>query len=484
MRNSTIARWAGMLAVAFLLMPLSACDKILSVDNPEEISVDELYDQQLLDAQVNGVLWALSEIVAGEEGAIVQGVAFLTDEQITGLNWEDWQRYNQRIANYNEGPGDNIWIDQSRLVSVGEDALIRLDSLSGDPASDVRVAKVSAWTGYGYLIMAESMCQAVIGTADSLGSDLLGPLEVMALAIPHFQRAVTVATAAGATDIANLAHVGLARAYLTLGDFANVVTQASAVPAGFRYWMEYSESQDQLNNNLQSEVHGTNHTIGVSPWFLQGTFGTQDLVDTQTDPRIQHTSRWTVGHDAATMLYKPYQGLRFSGYTGATIAPQSAACPNCTPGGADEGNGDNGDVILFQKNTNVLLADYVEAQHHMYEAMMRQGGNDAAVNVFVNARRAVGNEDPVALTGAALFTELRRQRGRDLFMGGFRLGDLRRWARDGVGNFFPTGAHPSPTRPPAVYGPWTCIPIPLEEYEGNPGVQKPADPYTPPSGII
>ena len=484
MRNSTIARLAGLLTVVLLLVPLSACDSILSVNNPEEISVDELGSTELLDAQVTGVLWSLAEHMSGDEEARTQGVAFLTDEQLTGLNWEDYQRTNQRIVIYTEGPVYSVWGDISRIIRTGENALEKLDSLAPAPGSDARVALVEALVGYGFLFAGETMCQSVIGLPDSLGSTLYGPLETMQFAIPRLERAIQVGQAAGATDVVNLARVGLARAHLTLGNWSDVIQYAQAVPASFQYWVEYSAEDDALNNNLFNEMHGSNHTVGMSPWFLQGTYGQQDLIDTQTDPRIQHASRYTTGHDASTLLYKPYQGLRFSGYSGATIAPQSPACPGCTPGGANEGDGDDGDVILVQKETDVLLADYVEAQHHMYEAMMRQSGNDAAVNTFVNARRSVGNQAPVSLTGDALFAELRNQRGRDLFMGGFRLGDLRRWARDGVGNFFPSGAHPNPDRPPAQYGPWTCWPFPLQEYEGNDNLPKPADPLSPPPGII
>ncbi|MDH3457227.1 MAG: hypothetical protein OER90_10340 [Gemmatimonadota bacterium] len=465
MRSKHIARWAGMLAVAFLLVPLSACDEILTVDNPEEIGVGELDDNALLDAQVNGVLAAFSDNIAGDESTVIQAAAFLTDETLTGLNWEDWQRVNQRIVNYTEGPVDAIWSDQSRIVRTGEATLEKLDALSANPATDRRVALVSVLTAYGYLFIGETMCQAVFGTPDSLGTTLFTPDEIFPRAIPHFQRAITVGTAAGADDIVNLARTGLARTYLNVADFANTIAQAQQVTPGFTYWVDYSDANTDLWNNLFNEVTGSNHTIGVHPAFLNGTFGAQGLVATQTDPRIQHTSTYTTGHDASTRLYKPYQGRRYSGYTGATIAS-----------GAVEGT----DVILFETNTDVMLADYNEAQHHMYEAMLRSGGAEAPVLQFVNDRRAVGNEAPVTLSGAALAAELRRQRARDTFMAGIRLGDLRRWTRQGVGDFFPSGAHPNPDRPPAVYGPWTCIPLPLEEYEGNAGLPKPANPLDPP----
>ncbi len=469
MRTNNIARWAGTLAAALLLVSLSACDKILKVDNPAEISVDELETEELLDAQVHGVIAAFNEQIAGTESAMLQGGTFLTDETVTGLNWEDWQRANQRVVNYIEGPVYGIWENLSETLRNGEEALEKLDLLSTDPSSDDRVALVAALTGYTYVLIGEHICQAVFSPQDSLGSTLYDPPEVFAKAIPLFNRAHTVAEAAGRTDLANLAEVGLARAYLNMADFNNAMQHAGAVTSGFEYWVDFSNATTDLWNNLQDEVHGTNHTIGVHPAFLNGTYGTQDLVATQTDPRIQHTSRWTTGHDQSTRLYKPYQGLRFSGYTGATIA-----------NGAVEGNGDNGDVILYQTDTDVLLADYVEARHHYYEAMLRSGGGEAEVLQWVNARRAVGNQGPVSLTGAALAAELRRQRSIDLYMGGFRLGDLRRWKRDGVGDFFPTGVHPNPDRLPGVYGAWTCWPLPLEEYEGNENLSKPANPLDPP----
>jgi hypothetical protein len=475
MRASMRARWAGLVA-ALLLTAVAACNDLLKVENPQEIGVDQLGNAQLLDALVAGVRAAFAENIAGDEAAVVQAGTFLTDETVTGLNWEDWARANQRIVAYFEGPVNNIWSTQSEIIRNGELALQRLAELAASPDSDSRVALVEALVGYGYVFVGETMCQAVFGAADQLGTTIHTPPEIFPMAIPHFERAIQVGTAAGETDIVNLARVGLARAYLNLADFANVTTYASAVPPGFQYWIEFSGEQDDLNNNLFNEVHGALHTIGVHPAFLQGTYGEQNLIDTQTDPRIQHTTDWTTGHNGLTTLYKPYQGLRFSGYTGNTLAPPTA-CTGCT--GANEGNGDDGDVRLYQKDTDVLLADYTEAQHHLHEALMRQGGNDAAVNTFVNARRAVGNDAPVSLAGDPLFAELRRQRSRDFYMGGFRLGDLRRWKRQGVGDFFPTGPHPNSPQW-SNYGPWTCFPLPLEEYEGNTGLQRPADPLTPP----
>jgi hypothetical protein len=101
------------------------------------------------------------------------------------------------------------------------------------------------------------------------------------------------------------------------------------------------------------------------------------------------------------------------------------------------------------------------------------------VATFVNARRAVGFQPAVTYNlpadNAVLMSELREQRARDLFQGGFRLGDLRRWLKQGINDpnhAFPTGQHVNYPAPAwLTYGDATCFPLPLEEYESNPNIR-------------
>lgn len=472
MRTHSKARWlAGVAVAAFVL----SCDNILKVNNPEQLPVTGLSDTALINAQVAGVVGSFETGFTRSTGAVLWSANFLTDEQVTGLNWESYARVNQRLVNYTEGPVAPLWGSLSRVVRLGEDVSARIETVL--TPDDKRLATTYVFAGYAYLYIGESMCSAVFGTAEQPGTVEETPAQVFARAIAAFDKALSVAAATGQASIVSLAHLGKARAYLSLKDFDKTIQEASQVPSSFKYWVEYSAAQDAENNGLFGRTHGANHTMGVSPFFLQGSFGAQNLVATQTDPRIQHTTRWTKGHNALTPLYKPYQGLRFSGYTGNTIAPRSATCPNCT-GAVPSTSGDTGPLLLYQKNTQVLLGDYLEAQHDLMEAKVRKGGSDAEVLAFVNARRAVGNQPPVALSGAALFAELRTQRSRDFYQGGLRLGDLRRWKRDGVGDFFPSGNHVNQEW--GAYGSWTCFPLPLAEYEGNPLLPKPVDPFTPP----
>jgi hypothetical protein len=481
------------LCAAGVLLALGACstDDILDVNNPDEIQLDQLNDPKLLQVRLNGVIDAFNNAYVG---SVMQYANFVTDEMITGLNWEDYARANQRIVSYLEGPTTQIFENTSRALRLADGLAEHIRGwAAADPATDFdrSLATTLAYAGYATVVLAENTCQAVISPVpDNPSGVVLSQLETFAAALPYLTEALTVAQANGDADLVNFARTGLARAYLGRGEWANAATAANAVTAGFELWIDYVDLPGG-RNPLQGTANGGNFTHGIHPQFtgvhpsFNGTgftFKDNNIIAPQTDPRIQHAVSDATGHNGLTPLYKFIQGLRYSQYTGNTIAPASAACPGCT--GTSAANM----PLLTDFETDVLLADYVEAQHHYHEALAMQDiiANQAAVLNFVNARRAVGNQAPVALAGQALIAELRNQRARDLFMGGFRLPDLRRWTRFDAGNgpfaagsYFPTGAHPNaPVW--SDYETWTCYPIPLSEYEGNSNLTKPANPNVPP----
>lgn len=483
--------WAGICAACAILYA-AACsvDDLLKVSNPEEIPIDNLNDPRLLPVQLNGVVDAFQAAYASP---VVEYANFMTDEMLTGLNWEDYARVNQRIASYLEGPTNNIWEGLHRGLRTGDGLAERIRGWAADdPSEDFNeeLATSLVFAGYSALVLAENMCQAVISPdPDNASTTVLSQLETFAVAIPYLEEAHSVASGAGVADVANLALTGLARAHLGAGNWAEAATYGSQVVADFEWWLDFVDIEGG-RNPLQNTANGGNFTHGIHPAFtgvhpsFDGTgfsFTDDSVIAPQTDPRIQHLPTDRTGHNRLTRLYKLVQGLRYSEYTGQTIADSSATCPDCTGTDPDDMN------LISNHDTDMLLADYVEAQHHYYEALAMQdvAGNAAAIVAFVNTRRAVGNQPPVALSGQALITELRNQRARDLFMGGFRLPDLRRWTRFDPGNgpfesgsYFPTGSHPNSQW--GLYGSWTCFPIPIQEYNGNPNLTKPTNPNVPP----
>jgi hypothetical protein len=485
-------KWAA-LGGAGVLLVAGACSTsdILDVNNPDEIQIDDVDDPKLITVRLNGVIDQFDNAYVG---SVIQYANFITDEIITGLNWEDYARANQRIVSYLEGPTGQIFENLSRTLRLADGLATHIKGwAAADPTKDFdrQLATSLTYAGYAATVLAENTCQAVISPdADNPSGTVLSQLETFAAAIPYFTEAITVATANGDADIANLARTGLARAYLGRGEWANAATTANAVTSGFVRWIDYVDIPNG-RNPLQGTANGANFTHGIHPNFMgshpsfTGTgfaFRDNNIIAPQTDPRIQHALSDATGHNGLTPLYKLIQGLRYSEYNGRTIAPASASCPACT------GTSAATMPLLTGFATNVMMADYLEAQHHYFEALAMQDivANQAAIQTFVNQRRAVGNQPAVVLTGQALRQELRNQRARDLFMGGFRLPDLRRWTRFDPGNgpfaagsYFPTGAHPnSPVW--TDYENWTCYPIPLSEYEGNANLTKPIDPSVPP----
>lgn len=282
---SRLARLTALIAL------LTGCD-ILDVKNPTQIAVTDLNNPNLVAALVTGAIGDFTHMY--DDPFIWRGSMF-TDEQVTGINWEQTARLNLRIVRFNEGDADGMFGGISRALRQAEGVSERLRTLLPTPNTDARLATTLAYAGYSYVVMGEAMCEATVSQLDPItgditaGTSILPPDSMFRRAIPRFQEAITIAAAPKDSQIRNLARVGLARAYLNLGDMANTRTWAALVPANFKYWLEYSANTPRENNVMQAHVTGANHALGMHPRFLQGTFGTQNLVATQTDPRIQHT---------------------------------------------------------------------------------------------------------------------------------------------------------------------------------------------------
>lgn len=448
-----IRKGVGLLTLGVGLAFLGGCDavdKLLVVANPDELQEGAVNEVALIPVLTASVEGAMVDVL--DYYQIWLGSMF-TDQQITGVNWEQTARLSQRIVRYDEGDADGMFSNIHDLRAMADSVVGRFKGgLLADANSNWRTAYAQAYAGYAYIMLADNMCESTI----NVGETIYQPLDLYGMAVERLEDALSLAGSAGDSDIQNLARAGLARAHLNLGNYSQVVSYAQQVSTDFQWWVEYADdsNQDAPGNNMFDNINGANHRIGVHPHFLAGgpsNWLKNDLEPYLTDPRVQHYPYWRVGHNVLSPLYTPYQGLRYSGYNGQTIAS-------------------GGEPAKFTRGDDILLADYLSARHDMMEAINAQGSDAAGVLAFVNERRAVGNQAAVNLSGSALTMELRDQRGRDLFLGGFRLADLRRWLRGGT-DMFPSGPHP--TEEWGAYGTATCFPMPVEEYEGNPNINKP-----------
>jgi hypothetical protein len=252
---------------ALLFAGACSVDDLLDVNNPDEIQISQLDDPKLLTVRLNGVVDAFDNAYVG---SVIQYANFITDEMITGLNWEDYARANERIVSYLEGPTTQIFENLNRTLRLADGLAEHIRGWAADDPGtnfDARLAKTLAYAGYAALVLAENTCQAVISPdPDDPSGEVLSQLETFAVALPYLEEALTVAQRAGANDVANLARTGLARAHLGRGEWADAASVASQVTPGFKWWIDYADLPGG-RNPLQGTSHGGNFTHGINPKF-------------------------------------------------------------------------------------------------------------------------------------------------------------------------------------------------------------------------
>jgi hypothetical protein len=404
----------------------TGCNDLLKVSDPGSIQGGQLTDPALETLLVNGVIGEFQ--VAYGSYALWSGV--LADEIFTDHTNVFVREFSLHNFNDLNDTNEGVYINLQRTRQSADDASARLKEMLGAGASSsLNMAKVMAYGGYAYTLLAEGFCDAPVNL-----SAPLQPADLFARGIARFDTAVAVATAyrasttvaaniAAATDIINMANLGAARAALKMGDLTKAKTYAALVPVAYEKLALYSANTVRENNALQRPARTADPFVGVHPTYLG-----------LNDPRLPALSTARLGLNS-NPIFPPQRPLMYSGWVPTTVQ-------------------------VIDITTNIKFATGLEAQYIIVEA----NGTNQAMLDFVNARRAVGNQAPVNLTGAALLAEFRNQRARDFFLTGQRLGDLRRYLKAGT-DLFPKGKYPVFTD---FYGDKTCFIVPLSEKADNP----------------
>jgi hypothetical protein len=409
---------------------LGGCDTLLQVENPGAILEENLDDPTLINLLVNSVVGEFQDTYTD----LAYYGAIITDEAVTGHNFETIQQMDRRVMDPLNGTLNTaIYIPLQKTRFLADSVSSRLRGMLPNPSQDLRLARTLAYAGYSYVLLAEYFCDAPIN-----GSAGKSPNELFQLAGDRFAEAIAIGTAAkaaggsaaAADEVIDLARVGAARAALNTGDGATASTLAGQVASGFEAWVAHSANASRQYNPFHGHTTGSNHNLGLDDRF-------RDL----GDPRVPHSAKGTLGHNRSTILYKPFQPSSF-------------------------GEWESGTTVGFERTTDVRFASGLEARYIVAEA----AGGTPATLTFVNERRAVGGQGTLVATDPGIImAELREQRSRDFFMDGHRLGDLRRYISQGVGDprhAFPSGDHPNPLM--GSYEDATCFIVPNSERVGNP----------------
>ena len=411
------------MTMVLLVASTTACNGILDVENPGAIQEGQLADPALQQLIVNGAIGEFQYAY----GQYAQWSAVLSDEAFTDHTNVDVRQFSLHDFTDLNSTNSGVYEYLQRARQSADDAAARLKTMLGSGASSsLDVARVLAYGGYAYTLLGEGFCEAPVNLSAPKTS-----AELLQIALSRFDEAITVATAAStgsnvaaAQDIIHMSQVGGARAALKLGDATKARAYAGQVPANYEKLAYYSSNTVRENNALNALTHASGASLGMGPAFLG-----------LNDPRVPQPASSQLGLTGGS-IYTPLTPYMYSEWVSSGAAPRVSV------------------------ESDVKMATGLEARYVIAEL----DGPVQTTLDFVNARRAVGGEAPVSLSGDQLMAELRVQRARDFYLTGQRLGDLRRYAKAG-NNLFPTGKYPVFTD---SYGTATCFIIPLTEKAGNP----------------
>lgn len=249
--------------------------------------------------------------------------------------------------------------------------------------------------------------------------------QLLDTAVARFTAARAHPSIALGDPIYSLASVGLGRALLDQGNFAQAATAVTGVPSDFLYVTEHAQTPEMLHNSVAEAVQG-------------GQFGTFDIEGgvgmpyvSANDPRVTGDSG--IGSDNNTPTWKTSKYPAF--------------------------------------DSPVTVADYTEAQLIIAEGQLR-APNLVAMRTTLNTLRATIGLAALPVPGNATIAadQLFRERAFWLFATGHRLGDMRRLIRQyarATNTVFPNGTY---YKGGLTYGPDVTLPIPRTE-TNNPNVQ-------------
>lgn len=394
----------------------TACDRLLSVDNPANVPIDALADPGLMPTLESGALGTFQCAFAN----YIPTVGVLSGEYWSSSNFVDSHPWEWRGVVQIKGAGGSC--AGRNATSLGfytpmqqarfqlEDLYKRASEFKDEevPNRQRMLTEARAYGGYALLILGETMCDMTVD-----GGPKITSAEVFKMAEDHFTEAITLATALGDNSLKNMAIVGRARARLDLNKLSDAAADARLVPAGFVRNAEFNASSStQARENRIFNMTFPNLFISVAPPY-QGL-----TVDGKPDPRVPVLDLKRMGQDTQTPYFQQQ--------------------------------------VYKAVSTPIPIATYAEAQLILAEASSDQTEKLAALNRV----RALSNISP--LTGTVTDDIILEERRRQLFSQGQRYTDMLRKKLP-----FQTGTN----RKGQVYSDLTCIPLPDVETQNNPNFQ-------------
>ncbi len=406
----------GALVAGAMLLVATGCDDFFEIRTPNII------DASTVDPVADGTMFSRSAFqnFASSYGDWIVNTAWFTAEAWVGDTFPTRNEFGRRLVDDRNGTWNGVWSGMARAVASAEQVA---EILSGEPGTELDVARVSFSSGFGMMLQGEGMCSSTFRQEGGEPGGEFTPDQMLEAAITRFDQAIALggqASGTEATNIVNAARIGKGRALLQLGRNTEAAAAVSGVPTSFVFNIPYVDdagNRGRLGNGVFLFSAGGSRESLVVP----------DPYRAFNDPRITFID---AGRDAQDGVLRFWSQRKYDNWA----APIPA------------GSG--------------LMARYIEVE-------ARQ--NAAEMLAFVNQRRAAGNQAPIATTNMTeLMAELMAQSSRDFWLEGKRMGD---WTRNpnAVPGIIPPGDN---YYKPAVgtVSNQTCLPLPFAERNANPNI--------------
>ena len=437
------------------LFPLAACniDEALTFEEKDVVTPEQLVDASALPALLAGAQAEFQGAYIGNNAAGGTGgdsqitmSGLMTDELFDVETFPTRVEVDQRTIQNTNGTMLPVYRAQHLARASAEraaEAYARLDS------TNAARAEVLSLAGFSYVIFGVNYCSGVPRSRQNEEGKLVYGAPVTTAgqfdsATVRFDRAITLATAAGTTAATrlNLARVGRGRALLNQGKFAEAAAAVAAVPTSFSYQVFGSENSARENNGV---------------FLLASTVGNRYAGGPST--KVEPNGLNFIDADPRAVSRLPSTGA--TGFDGFNPAYYQQKYPN--------------------RSAPAVLADGVEARLIEAEAALQANNlatflaklNEARLGRLATMTPLTVADVPATRAGQVdlLFTE----RGYNMWLTSHRLGDFRRLIRQygrPANTVFPSGVYPTlgPQKGAGRYLDDVNFPIPFDE-SNNPEFQ-------------
>jgi len=414
--HAYITRSLGFVLGAVVAMSVEACDRFVSVSNPNNLesdAIDPARDAKLLSQSV------YQQFSSGIRDLPVYE-AWFTNRARVGDTFPTRNDIGRRDIPFTNAHIEDYWENLHESIQFARSA-IRSTEAAGNTVDLAREWFVS---GFAILKQAELYCEGTIAQDNKVPR---GPMTTAALldsAINDLRKVQQIAaefpTDKEAVALSMASQVGIARAQLQAGRKAEASAAAAAVPADFRYdLIRIDNSANRALGNGVWSFSEARISLVVGPEF-------RAMADSG-DPRIAYVDAHRLAQDGVLQFYRQNK------YTGW------------------------GD---YQRFASGLEARYIKIEADAIPSDML---------AFIQERRAAGLEPafPTTTNMDSLMTELMVQKTRDFWLEGRDVADFRRNTQ-----FMP---YIIPAGDDTYYKPelgpvrdQTCWPVPRSEILSNP----------------